>query len=273
MLQSISLFDNSKQIHPMKLKLQHLFVINLVALFMPIAHSATIVWDPAKEITSDTDVYNSGEFVYAYKFGNYLTPTDAVRVNNVLFTTLISNPGNSITIQEFKSSVSNPNVIVKTSDTTGHRFSGAFLGTPSVDSKASQLSTAYSSLLNSIIYDLGGSGYSITLNNLNPGTEYILQIWSNSWNGVSTTTTINGAITLDVNTNPGNTAGGVGQFTIGKFTASTSTEVLTFSQAGYINALSLHAVPEPTSLPVLGIAALGFFLTSRHRSRKPKHIE
>jgi hypothetical protein len=77
-------------------------------------------------------------------------------------------------------------------------------------------------------------------------------------------------VTLDANTT--NTVGGLGQFAIGTFTASGTTQAFLLSEPGgdfnpLINALQVRAVPEP-SLTLLGcaVAAAGG-LALRRRSR------
>ena len=77
-------------------------------------------------------------------------------------------------------------------------------------------------------------------------------------------------MTLDANTT--NTVGGVGQYAIGTFTASGTTQPFILSETGggfnpLINALQVRAVPEP-ALTLVGFAAVvGGSLLVRRRSR------
>ncbi len=136
----------------------------------------------------------------------------------------------------------------------------------------------YGTLLTNAIYHDGGST-SITLNNLLDGDTYELQVWVNDARqpaccGSTRTETLSGdaagtdaALLYDVPSGP------PGQFVIGTFIASGTSQVLNLDLASgnsgnnQINGLQLRdltPVPEPASLGLLSIAALTLLARRRH---------
>jgi hypothetical protein len=196
-----------------------------------------IAWNGSFDIAGDTDVATSGAVVFAYD----LDGSD-VTVNGVNFT----GPGSGITLSGFLSP-----------------YDSYVLGTAA---PATSLSMAYQNILS------GGQSTSapgapsvsgpgtVTLNNLTVGDKYEVQIWvDDSRYAVEESETVsdtNGdAVTLIFNV-PEN-AGGLGQYTIGTFTASSQTAVMTFrgSEAAQINAIQLHNLDftaTPAFQPVKG---------------------
>lgn len=143
----------------------------------------------------------------------------------------------------------------------------------------SNLSSGYQTLLGSGAYADLAPSITVSLNGLTNGQEYEVQWWTNNSANITpqfgsgftnTTATAINSVTLDANTT--NTVGGLGQYAIGMFTASGTTQafLLEETSGGFnplINAMQVRAVPEP-SLTLLGLAAaVGGSLVWRRRSR------
>jgi hypothetical protein len=143
----------------------------------------------------------------------------------------------------------------------------------------SGLSTDYKTILGSGAYANLPPSITVSLNGLTNGQDYEVQWWTNNSANITpqfgggftdTTATAFNTVTLDANTT--NTVGGLGQYAIGTFTASGTTQAFLLSETSggfnpLINAMQVRAVPEPT-LSLLGIAAaVGGSLVWRRRSR------
>jgi hypothetical protein len=218
--------------------------------------SAAIVFQNAVTVSGDTDVNTQGTLVQALDFSSTQT------VNTVQFTTAGAgtNPaGSDVTYGKFRfQNATNTNATAFTSG------SGAF----------SLLSSAYQNLQVGAIYNSGGgSTMTITLNNLNVGQDYLVQLWASDSRGATTTeNVISGGINtfMDLDTDPGNAAGGLGQYVIGTFTASGISESFsvtgTTGSVSLINAMQLRMVPEPSTCGLVGIGVLaaGFVRRRRH---------
>lgn len=123
--------------------------------------------------------------------------------------------------------------------------------------------------------NLAGDGASIiSLNNLTDGQDYVVQIFSSDTRGGR-----NRQLWLDngesgeysTTTGIGTVAegGGGGLFVLGSFTADNTGQasftMLHTDQGGNanINAISVIAVPEPSSAALLGLAGMGFLVRRR----------
>jgi len=227
-----------------------------------------IVWGSPQTVNGDSDVSTAGSFVYAFTFGGTAAPSSAT-VNGVTFSPFTI-PGGIIT------SATVGNVIL--SETPGTLFGSNLFGTASTP--FSNLSNSYQSLLGSGAYADTAANIFVTLSGLTPGQQYRLQWWTNNSSNIlsnfgetfsNTTATAGNTVTLDANTT--NTVGGVGQYAIGTFTASGTTQGFSLAETSggfnpLINALQVRAVPEPT-VSLLGVAvAAGGWLASRRRSTR-----
>ena len=157
-------------------------------------------------------------------------------------------------------------------------FSGN--GDTSTNPPFANLSAPYRALLSSYT---GGAKFgggrtdifpvTLTMSGLTVGHTYEFEWWSNhSGDTVQTFTTAmaGNSVTLNSNVTGGSQLGGVGQFAIGTFTADAPSEQITFTGSSpnvgsILNGLELRdlgpaaatGVPEPPSLTLLGLGALG----------------
>ena len=181
------------------------------------ASAADIVWGAATTMSADADVVTTGAYDRAYIFNGTST------INGVSFTTF-SGSGDTDGF------------------TSGATYNGYNPNSGNISPNYNNLSTAYKIIADNGRYSNDGTG-SITLNNLNTGLDYTLQVWVNDSRtyGVGRTETIAGSPSLASNVQ-GN-SGGVGQFATGTFTATAATQALsiTANSSAQINALNLRA--------------------------------
>ncbi len=219
--------------------------------------AAPINWGPATNITGDTDVSRAGTLLGAFNIGG--PGVGSTTVNGVTFTGL-GLSGTSVTSGNFTFSLP--------TGWTGNNNEGGS-GSPPF----SNLSASYQTLLNSQAGDFSTPA-TITISGLVPGHTYQFEWWNDVGSGFPayvTTATAGNSVSLLSNTS-GGAFGGLGQFAIGTFTADSTTETITFSGPvqDTLNGLEFRevtAVPEPTSLALLGLGGLG--LAAWRRWRKP----
>ena len=190
---------------------------------LSLSASAGIAWGYAKTIAGDTDVATGGSLVYAYDLNN-VTQT----VNTVSFAA-----GNSGT------SLGSGQVTISAALT---RYSGF----GSASAPYANLSTAYDKILNGGDYG-GASACTITLNTLTSGHSYLVQIWvddSRGCCGPNRTETVasTGGNTVTLSYDLPGGEGGVGQYVIGSFVASGSSQAFTptGNASTQINALQVR---------------------------------
>lgn len=222
-----------------------------------------ITWGSAQTVTGDSDVDTSGTLLYAYTFGS--SGVSGTTVNGVAFSPFAVAPSAPQTV-----TVGN----VTLTESPGRLFGSNLLG--SVSGSFGALSSSYRSLLGSGVYADSPFTITVLLSGLTNGQQYRLQWWTNdatnSFLFSNTTATAVNSVTLDANTS--NAAGGVGQYAIGTFTASgTSQQFLLAETSGginpLINALQVRAVPEPSTyaLALGGLACGGWRVRRRRKTR------
>jgi hypothetical protein len=231
-----------------------------VAVSVP-AMASSVSWESVATISSDSDVSTTGAFVRAYTFGVPSTTIDTV------------------TFSPFSANTSE----LSNSDdgtTTANGFTGSYgeFGTGSGGTPYANLTSEYQNLITGGFY--GDTDASITFNDLHSNDTYQIELWVNDSraNGSGRTETFNG----DTGTsdplayNDMSSAGGVGQFVIGTFVASGTSQTITLSAystysdnpaTGQLTGLELRdtTVPEPASVTLLGGIGLGLLARRRFR--------
>lgn len=232
--------------------------------------SGAITWNTPQDIANDvTQISTTGNLVYAYNFTN--VNTGVTTVNTVDFTnTNTSSVAGAYTV----ASLSPSTTITVGTDVS--LASGAFNG----------LDSAYKALIGREIRTSGGTsggpntptgvgvandayynGYRVTLNGLTDGASYQLQIWINDSRNANTAYLgfghLDGSVEVDYNTS--DVAGGIGQYVIGEFVATGTsqsfefkTDVAEVNNVALLNAFQVRLIPEPSAalLGVLGLSGL-----------------
>ena len=228
-----------------------------------------ITWGSAQNITGDSDVSLNGTLVYAYNFGPI--SVGAITVNGVSF--------EEFGVTDNLSSVSVGAVTV--SESGGYLRGSGFYD--SASSPFSSLSSNYQHLLRYAVTANVPDTITLQLGGLTIGQTYDFQWWSNNsttdagWK--DTTATATNSVTLFSNSgflnSPFNPVeGGLGQYAIGRFTATSTTHSINFNGTTglpLINAFQLRSisseVPEPSML-VIAASGLAFGGFSKLRRRK-----
>ena len=188
-----------------------LFLIAALTGAPPTLLAASITWSTPTVVAGDADVCTNGVLRYAYDDANV-----AATVNTVAFSAGNSSTtlGGNVTLASF------------------YWYSTSAFGS-GAGSPWNGLSTSYQSVLQGGVYAENGVTTTVTLSGLTLGHAYLVQVWSSdsrslASNRTETVTTADGnAVTLDYN-NTG-TNGGVGQYTIGAFTADSTTQMFTLT--------------------------------------------
>ena len=203
-----------------------LFVFAGLVMVSP-ASGAAITWGAATTISGDSDVDNSGTTVYAYFFCSPHDTYSPLTVNNVSF--------------EVKGTDSNGQVpFVPNMTLSGFTWNWDCFA----KDYATSLSLNYQCVLNGII--AGNDPSTFTLTGLTIGQGYKVQLWLNQSRdtGSATVAISGGGNSVTLTSNNTGVRGGVGQYTIGTFTADTTTQVITFSPGGgsgiAVNAIQLR---------------------------------
>ena len=216
---------------------------------------AAITFQSAVTASSPSDVSTSGSLVQALSFAASTT------VNGVAFSgpNVHTGSGNPYTngIFEFNG-VNNLN---------NFAF-GAGSGNP-----WNSLAANYQSLLSGSVYSGPlGSSFTVNLNGLTIGQEYLVQLWVNDNRGGSIALRnqeVEDGNVAAMDFNHSDEEGGIGQYVIGTFTANSNSESFRVNGAidsvAQINAIQLRTIPEPSSA-FLGAAAAGLLVLRRRRT-------
>jgi len=234
-------------------------VVTLVAFAPAAARAGQIAWETPQGIASDGDVLTTGSLVYAYNIGD-AGPTGAVSattVNGVTFAAFGVPRGGvqSVTVGHLTLTESPYDLYPYDSfGSTSAPYSG--------------LSTAYKTLLDQAVSASAPGTITVTLGGLTNAQAYSVQWWTNDSSltyGSLTTASGVSSVTLDPNTT--DTVGGLGQYVIGSFTASGTTQSFTLTgSAGHdpnfdfpmISGLQVRTASAP--VPEIGPAGLGSVL-------------
>jgi hypothetical protein len=190
-----------------------------------------ITWGTNVTDSGDSDVFTNGALLYAYDWANSNTT-----VNGAAFTgTSSANPGN-VSISGI-----------------GSYYSGYSTST----APFSALSSTYRSILTGGMYG-GAVVATVTLNNLTAGHTYAVQVWVSDPRGGGTAGRTENLLgynqaTLAYNVPPA--LGGIGQYSIGVFTAASGSQIFSLSATNsgastQINALLVSDVTTTGYQPV-----------------------
>jgi autotransporter-associated beta strand protein len=187
------------------------------------AQAVGITWGAPATISADTDILNAGALVTAAVNGNI----GATTVNGVPFTN------------------NNSKTNLNSGAVTMSGYSGSTyysFGTPS------GISAAYGKLTGGGAYSSAATAAINTLNGLTLNHVYAVQVWVNDsrsyGNGRTETLTSNGGNTITLDYNSTEASGGAGQYSIGQFTASGTSQAFTNkgSASTQLNAIQLRDV-------------------------------
>jgi len=207
--------------------------------------AANITWGSAHNITGDSDVSTLGSLLYAYNIG--ASGVTATTVNGVTFSPYVF-PFDASTTTTTTGSVT-------FTETPGYLVSYNNLG--AVSGNFAALSADYQTLLSSA----GGGDIPPTLTGtfggLTIGNDYLIQWWFNYSSYVfsgyfnqTQASQLGGNSTVTLDSNVSNSVGGLGQYAIGTFTATSSSVAFDLNGVGFgrplINAFQLRASSNPT---------------------------
>lgn len=217
--------------------------IALAALLSPIAsHGAPITWGTATDVATVADVSTTGGFVEAFNLAYRALDTSTVTVNGVTFTGLTT-----------------PSPLTTSPATSPSAYLNG----------NSSGNNDYNALLNTAAYG-GGPSTMITVGggNLINGGEYLIQVWyveeRTTGNPVLNTRKMiygsPGGNTVTV----GGTAGLLGQYAIGTFTADGPSQTLTLATVGasflscHLTAYQIRATSSPPTSPAFVTTSFSF---------------
>lgn len=217
----------------------------LVLLAPSPSGAGLITWGPATTISGDTDVVTTGTLLYAYNMGDLTVA--ATTVNGVAFAPFaIASSSTSVIVGD-----------VGLSESPDFLF--GYSGFGSSSAPYVNLSTDYKTLLDSAAYASLPGTITVSLGGLTNGQAYKVQWWTSDASltfGSLTTASGVSSVTLDSNTT--DVDGGVGQYAVGTFTASGTTQTFTLTGSVGSSAFDFPMIsglqvrtdsPGPTPIP------------------------
>jgi len=243
----VSAGNKTQNMKPSMKKSLFLSVLAVISLGgLASSHATTVIWNPAQNITSASDVLTTGTFDRAYSF--QVSPGSDLSVNGVTFT-----------------SVSTPSDSGVASITVGNTTIASTTTFASLNNSANSMTGDYNTLNLNAVYAQAGQ-LNLTLGGLTNGQEYRVQLWVSYTPGGGKTQTITSGNPVSINSNNGLT--GAGQFVVGTFTADGSSQVFNISTGDnypLLNAVSLYAIPEPSTYAMVLGGLLNLSLIRRRR--------
>ena len=179
----------------------------------------TITWGASVTIAGDSDVFTNGTLLYAYDWAGNNT-----NVNGIAFIGTTSADPGSVSLNGL-----------------GHSYTNYSSSSPPF----SNLSAAYRSILAGADYYPGPDTATVTLNNLTIGETYAVQIWVSDPRGGGTAgrtenVSSSNSVTLAYNVPPA--TGGIGQYSIGVFTATVASESFSLTVTNSTGSTQLNAL-------------------------------
>ena len=220
--------------------------------------AATITWGTIQNATgSPSDVVTVGTLFDAVTGG--LTTTNPV-LNGVTFKRSPDhNPADGGQSGSVLSSASFLGSSITFTNLAGEA------GAPSGAAPPPSYDAAYQDILRGGFYQLG-SGLNINIPGLTVGQEYLVQLWTTTWNTNFLTQFITGTSSSGLMNQ--SVAGSNPQFVIGTFTANSATQVINAQgdsgSYAVVGSLQVRAVPEPSSA-LIAFAALCCLSLIRYR--------
>ena len=212
------------------------------ALMAPETGRAAVITWGGGTVAGDTDVLTNGTAVYAYDWDGAATTVNGVSFTGTAAT---GNIGGNVGLKSASGSLLNT--------TTYTSASAPF----------SSLSGSYQTLLTGGDYaNSGAVTLTVTLSNLTAGVFYAVQVWVNDprVNGLNRATTANstGGVGVTLVHNYQEMAGGVGQYAVGTFTATGTTQSFTLigTASTQLNALQVRNLTGLSYVPPVPGAAL-----------------
>ncbi|MFA4945613.1 MAG: PEP-CTERM sorting domain-containing protein [Lentisphaeria bacterium] len=198
------------------------------------ASAAVITWGAPTTLAGDSDVLTTGNLLYAYG----QPAGTATTLNGVSFGTSYAN----VTTSGFDAST--PTAFWAGSAPFGN------------------LSSDYQNTVAGGYYTNSVKAVDVTLSGLTSGQAYNVQFWvedARDIAGRTETLTSAGGNTVTLDFSSTDTGGGLGQYSIGTFTADAATQTFTVSgnQTSQMNAIQVREVPEPAALALLLLGGVG----------------
>jgi len=213
---------------------------------LPAKEQAIIAWDAARDIAGDSDVSLEGTLVRA------VGGAPAATVNGVAFQNALAGVESYVHKEGGKEYTCYQGAASAADSFRFHRaFEPVEWGVcllPSVfgsgNAPFAALSPDYKALLGGGV-TVGAGTATLTLGKLTKGQAYLVQVWVNDSRGSGAQQTVDGAVVMKYNVQ--RAEGGLGQYVIGRFTATGPTQSFTIEGEGSggpesVNAYQLRAI-------------------------------
>lgn len=240
----------------MKITIQSL--VALGAFSSASLQAATIAWGTATTVAGASDVSTSGTVKQALSFG---TSTATITVNTVAFTGVSTAQLGGAGTGEGPVVFGSGEGAISFTEPPGNSITGdeVFLGNTG--------DTGYNTLMQGAAFTNVGTQMTLRLQGLVNTQQYEIQFWSVDGRSIDiperTTTYTTGANSVGLI--QGIRPGVNGQWVTGTFTADGTTQNIDVTSVGsaLINAYQLRAIPEPSSVALLGLSGLAVILRRR----------
>lgn len=238
---------NSTLIHNTKMKIKTFGAVLLaIGLACSSGQSAVITWTSAN-ITGDANVLTTSS--QALSFGGSDTTVNGVAFTAVNASGTVGSGVGALTIPVAS-------------------FRAFTYGSGSAP--FSLLSVGYGQILESGMDNATSSNIDLTINGLTSGQDYKVLFWLNDSRQYNRSMTFTAGNSSTIWSCPSATAGGLGQFVTGVFTADASTQVIGTQSAEanwQLNAYQIAAVPEPSAYAMLLVGS-GLIFVLRRRTHR-----